>query len=107
MVSDMTLTDRGTIPMLSAQSLFRPLVADEVLDLWGSRLSSIPDATLNELESILQEGDEQDREIVEACIQVAIYNAMQARILSPRGGHLYRLSDGLREAVDRFNRYIR
>ncbi len=93
--------------MLSVQSLFRPLADEEVAELWGNQWSRIPDSTLNELQSILQEGDEQDRAIAEAFIQLAIYQAMQAHILSPRGGHLHRLSDGLREAVDRFNRYIR
>ena len=93
--------------MLSAESLFRPLAEREVLDLWGDRSSGVPDSTLNELERILQEGDEEERLIAEAYIQLAIYQSMQARILSPRGGHLHRLSNGLLEAVDRFNRYIR
>ena len=93
--------------MLSAQSLFRPLADEEVLGLWGNRWGGIPDSVQNELESLLQEGDELERVIAETYIQFAIYQAMQAHILSPSGGHLHRLSNGIREAVDRFNRYIR
>ncbi len=66
--------------------------------------SGIPDSTLKELERILQGVGKADRVIAEAYMKSAIYHAMQARSRSPGSGHLNRLSNGLREAVDRFNR---
>ena len=62
---------------------------------------------MNQLASLIRAGDEQDRELVEACIDVLILRAMEAHMLEPRAGHAHRLANNLEEAVDRFNRYIR
>ena len=107
MPPDMTSTDRGAIPTLSVQSLHRPLIDEEMLQLWGDQWIGSRNPDLNELERILQEGDEQDRTLVEACISYSIFQAIQARMLHPDDGHLPRFGNTLREAVDRFNRYLR
>lgn len=78
-----------------------------MLHLWGDQRIGAYNPDLNELERILQEGDEQDRAIVEAFISYSIFQAIQARMLHPDDGHLPRFGNTLREAVDRFNRYLR
>lgn len=103
----MTSMDRGAAPILSAESLQRPLVDEETLHLWGNRGGRSSSVSLSDLERILQEGDEKERASAEAYIYILIFQAMQARLLDPHGGHLHRLGETLRDAVNRFNQYLR
>lgn len=102
----MTLEHWRETPAISTRSLLRPLAEAEIADLWGDRCSGIPDEALNALAGILPYDDESDRELMEACIQIAIAQAIQDRMFGPKGWSRH-LNDSLLEAVDRFNRYVR
>lgn len=91
---------------MSTRSLFRPLADAEAADLWGDQCKGISDETLNALASILQDDDESNRELMEACIQIVILQAIQDRMFGPKGWSRH-INDSLLEAVDRFNRYVR
>lgn len=103
----MTLPYLEAFAPLSLQSLRRPLIDERSRQTGGSPYRGISQEAMNELARLLEDGDEQDRELVEACIGVLIVRAMEAHMLEPRAGHAHRLANSLQEAVDRFNRYIR
>lgn len=105
--TDMTSPYLETFAPLSVQSLRRPLFDEASRQTGGNPYRGISQEAMNELACLLQDGDEQDRELVEACIGVLILRAMEAQMLEPRVGHAHRLANSLQEAVDRFNRYIR
>ena len=96
-----------TFAPLSVQSLRRPLFDEASRQTGGNPYGGIYQETMDELARLLQDSDEQDRELVEACIGVLIMRAMEAHMLEPRAGHAHRLANSLQEAVDRFNRYVR
>ncbi|MDE0263740.1 MAG: hypothetical protein OXJ37_15165 [Bryobacterales bacterium] len=106
MPSETTSEDWRETPAITTRSLFRPLADADIADLWGDRRKGISDETLNALAAILDDDDESDRELLEACIRIAIVQAMQNRMFGPKGWSRY-LNDSLLEAVDRFNRYVR
>ena len=93
--------------MLSFQALHRPLDEDELRHIWGDQLSGSLDALLIEADRILEGGDEQERAMLEQCIQFAILQAMGAHVYRQHGGFSDWLGKTLPEAVDRINRYIR
>lgn len=107
MPSEIMLADREAIPMLSAPSLQRPLVDEELHHLWGDELSTGSDALIDEWDRILREGDEHDRAVLEAYIRSLILQLMGAHMFRTDGGFSDWLGNTLPEAVDRFNRYIR
>lgn len=107
MPTELTSLYQDTFPILPLQSLRRPLSDREKLEIWKAGSSGLSQEALNELEGILQNDDEQYRELVEACISFLILRAMQAHTLQPKVGHIHRLTDSLTKAVNRFNRYIR
>lgn len=103
----MTFPYLETFGPLSAQCLRRPLFVEGSRQTAGNPYGGISQEAMNELARLLQDGNEQDRELVEACIGVLIVRTMEAHMLEPRAGHAHRLANSLQEAVDRFNRYIR
>lgn len=106
MPSETTSDHWRETPAISTRSLFRPLAEAEIADLWGNRCNRVSDEALNALAGILEDDDESNRELMEACIQIAIVQAIQDRMFAPKGWSRH-LNDSLLEAVDRFNRYVR
>lgn len=106
MPSETTSDHWRETPAISTRSLFRPLEDAEIADLWGDRCNGISDEALNALAGILEDDDESDRELMEACIQIAIAQVVQDRMFGPKGWSRH-LNDSLLEAVDRLNRYVR
>ena len=106
MPSETTSDHWSETPAISTRSLFRPLADAEVADLWADQCKDISDETLNALAGILRDDDESDRELMEACIQIAILHSIQDRMFGPKGWSRH-LNDSLQEAVNRFNRYVR
>ena len=105
--TDMTSPYLETFAPLSVQSLRRPLFDERSRQTGGSQYRGISQEAMDELARLLEDGDEQDRELVEACIGVLILRAMESHMLEPKAGHAHQLANSLQEAVDRFNRYIR
>ena len=107
MPSEITSTDKEANPAISFQALHRPLVEDELRDLWDDQSSDALDAFVNEADRILEGGNEQERAILEQWLCLAILQAMDAHVRRPDGGFSDWLGNTLPEAVDRINRYIR
>lgn len=103
----MTLANQDALRVHSTESLRRPLTDEERREIWGDRRSSLSREDLEELDRMLQSGDEESRALAEACIRALIFRAMSDRMLDPDNGYLCQFGRGISEAVDRFNRYIR
>lgn len=102
----MTLANQLAVPVHSTQALSRPLSDEERQEIWGYRGGSGLGEALEELEQILQSGDDESRALAEACLYVLIFQAMSDRMLDPVSGYGSHFARDLTEAVDCFNRYI-
>lgn len=103
----MTLANQLAVPVHSTQALSRPLSDEERQEIWGHRGGSVSTEELEELERILQSGDDESRALAEAYLCVLIFKAMSERMLEPGHGYGSHFADSLSEAVAGFNRYIR
>lgn len=103
----MTVFDQLAVPVHSTQTLSRPLSDEEKREIWGHRRGGVSKEDLEELERILQSGDDESRALAEACLRALILQAMSDHMLAPGNGYGPHFARNLRGAVDRFNRYIR
>lgn len=103
----MTLANEDALPVHSIESLRRPLTDEERREIWGDRGGSVSREELEELDRMLQSGDEESRALAEACIRALIFRAMSNRMLDPDSGYVPRFHRQISEAVDGFNSYIR
>ncbi len=62
---------------------------------------------LDRLADVLEECDEEERELIQACIQALIYRRMEAYLFDQRNGSAYKFIDRLEKTVDRFNRHFK
>ncbi len=107
MPTEKTLPHLAAMPIPSMESLLRPLRDDEKRALWGDRAYGISPEMLDELADVLEECDEEERELIQACIQALIYRKMEAYLFDRRNGSVYKFIDSIEKTVDGFNRYIR
>lgn len=107
MQTETNLPHPAKMPMLSAESLRRPLTDEEKREIWGDYASGMSPEILQELADALRECDEEEREIVEAWFQALIFQKMAAYLLDRHNGALYKSIDSIEKTVDGFNRILR
>ena len=96
------------MPIPSMRSLQRPLQDEEKRALWGDRAYGIlPPEMLDKLADALEECGEEEREVIQPCIQVLIYRKMQAYLFDRHDGSAYKYIESIEKTVDGFNRYLR
>ena len=89
------------------RSLQRPLRDEEKRALWGDRAYGISPEMLDKLADALEKCDEEEREVIQACIQVLIYRKMEAYLFDRPDGAAYKCIESIEKTVDGFNRYLR
>ena len=97
----------ATMPIPSMRSLQRPLRDEEKRALWGDRAYGISPEMLDKLADALEECDEEEREVIQACIQVLIYRKMEAYLFDRHDGAAYKFIESIEKTVDGFNKYLR